>query len=88
MAISQRFHQFNIANTTQEATMCTPVKQCTMTVIDGNKKLFPLKVDTSLNQSMELVEKGSMLCLAVFVPFYFWYSDPTDLNFVILVSDF
>jgi hypothetical protein len=29
-----------------------------------------------------------MLCLAVFVPFYFWYSDPTDLNFVILVSDF
>jgi hypothetical protein len=83
-AISQKFRQFNIANT----TMCTSIKQFTMAVIDGDEELLTLKVDTSLNQSMGLVEKGSVLRLTVFVPIYFRYSDPTDLNVVILLSNF
>jgi hypothetical protein len=66
-AISQKFCQFNI----KEATMCTPVKQFTMTVIDGDEELLTLKVYTSLNQSMGLVEKVSVLHLTVFVPIYF-----------------
>jgi hypothetical protein len=67
MAMSQKFRQFNILDT----TICTPVKQFTMAVIDGDNKLLTLKVDTSLNQSMGLVEKGNVLRLTVFVPIYF-----------------
>jgi hypothetical protein len=66
MAMSQKFHQFNILDT----NICTPVKQFTMAVIDGDGKLLTLKADTSLNQSMGLVEKGNVLRLTVFVPIY------------------
>jgi hypothetical protein len=54
----------------------------------GNDKLLMLKVDTSLNQSMGLFEKYNVLYLTVFVPKYFPYSNPIDLNVVILVSNF
>jgi hypothetical protein len=67
MAISQKFHRFNILDT----NICTPVKQFTMAVIDGVKKLLTLKVDTNLNQSMGLIEEGNVLHLTVFVPIYF-----------------
>jgi hypothetical protein len=59
-----------------------------MAVIDGNEELLTLEVDTSVNQSMGLVETGSVLRLTVVVHTYFRYSDPTDLNVVILVSNF
>ena len=51
MVISQKFAQFNIFDT----IICIPVKQFTIAVIDGDNKLLTLKVDTSLNQSMGLV---------------------------------
>ena len=85
VAISQKFCSFKFENTMQEYT---PVKQFTMTVLDGNDEMVTLKVDTSLNQSMSLIEKGPVLRLTAFVPIYFCYSHPTDLNVVILVSTF
>jgi hypothetical protein len=59
-----------------------------MDVLDGDEEILTLKVDTSLNQSMSLVEKGSVLHLTAFVPMCFPCSDPTDLNVIILVSNF
>jgi hypothetical protein len=59
-----------------------------MDAIDGDDDFVMLKVDTSLNQSMGLVEKGSVLHLTVCVPIYFRYTDLNDLNVVLLVSNF
>jgi hypothetical protein len=42
-----------------------------MAVIDGDNKLLTLKVNTSLNQSMGLAEKGNLLHLKVLVRIYF-----------------
>jgi hypothetical protein len=67
MAMSQKFRQFNSLDT----NICTPVKQFTMALIDGDNKVLMLKVDTSLKQSMGLLEKGNSLRLTVFVLIYF-----------------
>jgi hypothetical protein len=56
MGMSQKFHQFYILDT----NICTPVKQFTMAVIDGDDKLLMIKVDTSLNQSIGLVRKATV----------------------------
>ena len=61
-------------------------KQFTIALHDGDNEILTLKVDTSLNRSMSLVEKGGLLLhLLVFVPIYFGYSDPADLNVIILL---
>jgi hypothetical protein len=79
---SQKFCQLNIADTT---TICTPVKQFAMAVIDEH---LMLKVNKSLNQRMGLVERGTVMHLTVFIPIKFCPSDPTDLNVIILESNF
>jgi hypothetical protein len=72
-----------------------PKQQCTLLSndmlslqFDGDNEFLTLKVDTSLNESMGLIQKGSVLRLTAFVPVCFRFSDLTDMNVAILTSNF
>jgi hypothetical protein len=60
----------------------------TVTAIDGDNEFLMLTVDAGLNESMGLIEKGSVLRLTAFVLACFRLSNLTDVNVAILTSNF
>jgi hypothetical protein len=61
-ATSQKFCQLNIADT----TTCTPVKQLTMAVNNGDDEYLTLKVDPSLGlRKNRLRDRGAFLCCTI-----------------------